>query len=72
MPQFGLSRSWAKFEIGRDGTRAEVIEKYERHLYDSGLINDVHELRGKDLVCWCAPEPCHGDLLLKLANEDNT
>jgi hypothetical protein len=21
-----------------------------------------------DLVCWCAPESCHGDLLLKLAN----
>ena len=27
------------------------------------------ELRGKDLLCWCAPEACHGDLLLKQANE---
>jgi hypothetical protein len=34
------------------------------------LINDVHELRGRDPVCWCAPDlPCHGDLLLRLANE---
>ncbi|WP_369123141.1 DUF4326 domain-containing protein [Nocardia blacklockiae] len=27
------------------------------------------ELRGKDLACWCAPgDPCHGDVLLELAN----
>jgi hypothetical protein len=24
--------------------------------------------RGCDLVCFCAPRPCHGDLLLRLAN----
>lgn len=28
------------------------------------------ELRGKDLVCWCAPEPCHADILLEVANAD--
>ena len=28
------------------------------------------ELAGKDLACWCAPDrPCHGDVLLELANE---
>jgi hypothetical protein len=48
--------------------REDLIRKYERHLVDSGLINDVRELRGKDLVCWCAPLPCHGDVLLRLAN----
>jgi hypothetical protein len=26
------------------------------------------ELRGKDLVCWCAPDACHADVLLELAN----
>ena len=26
------------------------------------------ELRSKDLVCWCAPKPCHADVLLELAN----
>jgi hypothetical protein len=70
-PILGLPRSkWEDpYKIGRDGTRKEVITKYERHLYDSGLINQMHELRGRDLVCWCAPEPCHGDVLLRLANE---
>jgi hypothetical protein len=33
-------------------------------------INEhLHELRGKDLACWCPDGvPCHGDVLLKLAN----
>jgi len=66
----GLPRSkWGNpYKIGRDGTREEVIAKFECHLYDSGLFNHIHELHGRDLVCWCAPEPCHGDVLLRLAN----
>jgi hypothetical protein len=28
-----------------------------------------HELRGKDLACWCPPDqPCHADVLLEIAN----
>lgn len=48
--------------------RARVIEAYELHLHSSGLIEQVGELRGKDLVCWCKPKPCHADVLLRLAN----
>jgi hypothetical protein len=30
---------------------------------------DLKTLRGKDLACWCSSEqPCHGDVLLELAN----
>jgi hypothetical protein len=65
----GRPSKWGNpFVIGKDGTRAEVIAKYEEWLHDSGLINQIGELAGRDLVCWCAPEPCHGDVLLKLAN----
>jgi hypothetical protein len=54
--------------------RAEIIAKFKlsvsaRTGVGRPLINDIHELLGRDLVCWCAPEPCHGDLLLRLANE---
>lgn len=32
----------------------------------------VHELRGKNLACWCRPgEPCHADVLLELANPES-
>ena len=34
------------------------------------LLNDLHELRGKDLACWCTiDQPCHADTLLELANQ---
>lgn len=33
----------------------------------------IHELRGKDLACWCPlDQPCHADVLLELANRDET
>lgn len=32
----------------------------------------LDELRGKNLACWCkAGTPCHGDVLLQLANEES-
>jgi len=31
---------------------------------------NLGELRGKDLICWCAPLPCHADILLELANQE--
>jgi hypothetical protein len=59
------------FKVGRDGTREEVIDKYKQELIAkvvSGEITeeDVLNLKGKTLGCWCSPEPCHGDILLKL------
>jgi hypothetical protein len=30
----------------------------------------LHELRGKNLACWCPlDQPCHADVLLELANQ---
>jgi hypothetical protein len=34
---------------------------------------DIHQLRGKNLACWCAlvengkPVPCHADVLMRIA-----
>ncbi len=59
------------FKIGRDGTRIEVIAKY-RDFVLRILRKDSHwldDLKGKDLFCWCKPLPCHGDVLLELANK---
>jgi hypothetical protein len=58
-----------QFVIGRDGSRDEVIAKYRTWIVRQPvLMAALHELRGKDLVCWCAPERCHADLLIELAN----
>ena len=68
----GRPTKWGNpFIIGRHGTREEVIEKYRVWLLkNKKLIADLPELRGKDLVCWCYPSACHGDVLLELANAD--
>jgi hypothetical protein len=57
------------FRIGVDGDRATVIVKHARWLRDQHhLLRALDELRDKDLLCFCAPAACHGDLLLLLAN----
>ena len=59
------------FVIGRDGSREEVIAKYEEYLLNEPkLLRRLHELRGKHLVCWCAPKACHADVLIKHANKE--
>jgi hypothetical protein len=50
--------------------RETVIAAYERwQRQQPRLMEALHEQRGVDLVCWCAPLPCHGDVLLRLVNE---
>jgi Domain of unknown function (DUF4326) len=53
------------FELPYDGDRETVIRNYANHYlpYKPSLLSRLHELRGKALACWCAPEPCHGDIL---------
>ena len=51
-------------------SKEDVIKlhaSYIEHWYDT---ENLSELRGKDLCCWCKEgEPCHGDILLDLANK---
>ena len=60
------------YMIGKDGSRAEVIEKYRARLWRdirAGRIglDELAALGSKRLACWCAPEPCHGDVLAAAA-----
>ncbi len=60
------------YRIGQDGSRDEVIAKYRLRVLNILQFQDSHwleDLRGKDLVCWCAPERCHADVLLEMANK---
>lgn len=62
----GRGSQWGNpFVIGRDGNREEVIEKYRNHLLFDDMVLEVKELIGKDLVCYCAPQACHGDVLME-------
>lgn len=63
----GRPSKWGNpYRIGLDGSREQGIRLYRMALIASRV--DLSELAGKDLVCWCAPLPCHADILLELAN----
>lgn len=55
------------FQIGPDGSREEVLEKYREWILNQPeLLADLSELYGKRLGCWCKPQACHGDTLKEL------
>ena len=53
------------------GGRESAIAKFELLVdNDPRFIELIRkELKGKNLVCWCAPLPCHADILLEIANK---
>jgi hypothetical protein len=59
------------FVIGQHGSREQVIARFETWLLGQPALVAAakRELRGKSLVCWCAPQACHGDVLMRIANE---
>lgn len=67
----GRPSKWGNpFKIGPDGTREEVIAKYEDYIRNNPeLMDSLGELRGKTISCHCAPLPCHGDVLARLVAE---
>lgn len=65
-----------KFVIGRDGTRDDVCEAHDRDLADEiqrkgPKARDIDALRGLDVICFCAPQRCHGDTLVALAAKND-
>lgn len=72
----GRPSKWGNpFRVGEYGmNRGDVIEAFKNWLNAPGqavlLEAAKTELRGKILGCWCAPKPCHGDVLLQVANEE--
>jgi hypothetical protein len=66
------------FKIGVDGDRSEVIEKYRKWLFskikqkDNQVMQSLNNLKlavklkkHKKLACYCKPEPCHVDVVIK-------
>jgi hypothetical protein len=67
----GRPSKWGNpFVIGKDGTRQDVIEKYRAYALATFSEAELETLRGQDLVCWCAPQACHGDVLIELVKEN--
>lgn len=69
----------AGFADSTDEAREVCVQYFRRWLAGTELVHDgderrqwildhVHELRGKTLLCWCPqPGPCHAHVLADLA-----
>ena len=55
------------FHIGKDGTRAECIQKFKTWLpTQPDLMANLHQLKGLRLGCFCKPLACHVDVIVEL------
>ena len=60
------------FKLGEHGSRDEVIALYRADLWrriraGEVSLEELAELDGCWLACWCEPLPCHGDVLARAA-----
>lgn len=56
----------------RDEERGATIGRYREWLWrevstGSIALAELAALNGRDLACYCAPRPCHGDVLERAA-----
>ena len=74
----GRGSIWGNPYSHKDGTKAnvkvatreEAVDKYRKRLWfliREGAITKemLLELDGKRLCCYCSPQACHGDVLVK-------
>lgn len=68
------STRWGNpFTVDRYGA-AEAVRMFREYIGHPNSPHgfepsEIEQLRGKNLACWCKPgQPCHADILLKLAN----
>tara|TARA_B100001939_G_C16870620_1_gene586231 strand:+ start:922 stop:1185 length:264 start_codon:yes stop_codon:yes gene_type:complete len=69
----GRGSKWGNpYRIGVHGSRDAVIAKYRDYLESNEhLKRALPELRGKNLVCYCKPKACHGDVLMEYLATDS-
>ena len=60
------SRWGNPFPIRPERPLEEVLRLFTEHLHSSPeLLAGLGDLVGKELGCWCKPNPCHGDILVE-------
>jgi len=70
------------FIVGRNGSLEEVMEKYEKYLpdaikYDKKIAAAFERIKKAakegdvNLICWCVPKKCHGNIIERMVEEAN-
>lgn len=74
----GNRHSWPQSDFAspfvREATvdREGMVRRYREWLFSQpGLVRRLRggELAGRALGCWCAPKPCHADVLVEEVNK---
>ena len=65
----GRPSKWGNpYKISKKTCRKEAVNLFRNHvIHTKDLADNVGELRGKILGCWCAPDQCHAEVLHQLA-----
>ena len=65
----GRGTQWGNPYTTVDWSRSLAIEHYRSRVAAKKKDWIRHQLRGKNLACWCREDQtCHGDVLLEIAN----
>lgn len=59
------------YKIDKNNDRNSVLKKYKKYIIERlcnepELLEKLLAMKNKNLGCWCAPDACHGDILLSL------
>lgn len=72
----GAGSEWENpFRAPEHGDRDEVLKRFARLIERdrNGFVERIRaELRGKTLGCPCPQRACHGEVLARIANEDDS
>lgn len=67
------TEAWARWNRGQRriyvASRRVALAAYRKYatwMVREGKWTDLRELSGAVIGCWCAPEPCHGDVLAEI------
>ncbi|ACV50120.1 NrdA.1 conserved hypothetical protein [Delftia phage PhiW-14] len=66
----GRPSRWGNYP-GEGYDRQEAVERFRRFCSENAAFREAikAELKGKNLICWCAPAYCHAEVLLEIAND---
>lgn len=66
----GRPTRWGNpFVVGEHGNAQECVDLFARIQENMRGSMIRRDLKGKNLACWCPlNQPCHADVLLKIAN----
>lgn len=67
---FSVNADKSKYDVLSCDTLDESLDKYGDHLWEmikDGRVTkeELRDLQGKKLGCFCKPKPCHGDVIIK-------